>query len=542
MQSIAILHRTGGGRIHRGRGESGIAMRDVLSLGQMLSVHARLHPDRPGAGDLDRAMTLRQWNERACRLANGLLGLGLAKGDRVAVLAYNCVEWCEIYVAVAKAGLVAVPLNFRLVGPEIRFIVENAAAAALIVQDQLFGLIEEIGPDLPIPEGRRIWFGAGRTPAGVRGYEDVIAAARSGEPDVAVAPADTWTMMYTSGTTGNPKGVVRGHHGGAMLSMITAVELGIHREDSALLVMPMCHANSLYFFGAFSYCGGAVKVYSRKTFDPEHCARVLGESGATFSSMVPTHYNMMLSLPAAVRSRLDLGGVGRLMISSAPARPDAKRAIMEMFPNAGLFELYGSTEAGWVTMLHPHEQFGKIGSVGRECVGSAPIRIMDDDGCEVPDGQVGELYSNNPYTFDRYWNLPEKTREAFRGDYCSVGDMAYRDADGYIHLVDRKSNMIITGGENVYPSEVEAVLSAHPAVRDVAVIGLPDPKWGEAIHAVVVPRDGVACEEGSLTVWCRERLAGYKRPRGYTFIGDEDMPRTATGKNLHRRLKAQILA
>ena len=184
------------------------------------------------------------------------------------------------------------------------------------------------------------------------------------------------------------------------------------------------------------------------------------------------------------------------MISSAPARPDTKRAVMEMFPNSGLFELYGSSEAGWVTMLHPHEQFTKLGSVGRECVGSAPIRMLDEDGNEVPDGEAGELYSCNPYTFDGYWKLPEKTAEAFRGDYCTVGDMARRDADGYIHLVDRKSNMIISGGENIYPSEVEAVLGAHPAVKDVAVVGLPDQKWGERVHAVVVLHDGAARERG----------------------------------------------
>jgi len=211
-----------------------------------------------------------------------------------------------------------------------------------------------------------------------------------------------------------------------------------------------------------------------------------------------------------------------------------------MFRNSGLFELYGSSEAGWVTMLRPHEQFTKLGSVGRECVGSAPIRLLDEGGSEVPDGEPGELYSCNPYTFDGYWNLPEKTREAFRGDYCTVGDMAYRDPDGYIHLVDRKSNMIISGGENVYPSEVEAVLGAHPAVEDVAVIGLPDEKWGERVHAVVVLRDGAAASDADLLGWCRDRLAGYKRPRSCSFLRQEEVPRTATGKILHRVLKAQL--
>jgi fatty-acyl-CoA synthase len=365
--------------------------------------------------------------------------------------------------------------------------------------------------------------------------------ARDNEPCVAHAPEDPWMLMYTSGTTGAPKGAIRNHRGGAMLSLVTEIELGIHRNDGALLVMPMCHANSLYFFGAFAYCGATTTVYNRKSFDPEHCVRVLGEGVATFTSLVPTHYAMMLALPHATRAQLNLDKVAKLMISSAPARPDAKRAIMEMFPNAGLFELYGSTETGWATMLHPHEQFDKLGSVGRECVGSAPIKLLDPDGEEAPDGEIGELYASNPYIFDGYWKLPEKTREAFRGDYCTVGDMARRDPEGYIHLVDRKSNMIITGGENVYPSDVEAVISGHPHVYDVAVIGLPDDKWGERVHAVIVLREGASQDEPSLHEWCKARIAGYKRPRTFSFMRDEEMPRTATGKNLHRRLKAMLV-
>ena len=228
------------------------------------------------------------------------------------------------------------------------------------------------------------------------------------------------------------------------------------------------------------------------------------------------------------------------MISSAPARPETKREVMEMFPKSGLYELYGATETGWVTMLHPHEQFTKLGSVGRECVGAAPIRILDEAGNEVPDGQAGELYSSNAHTFDCYWRLPDKTAEAFRGDYCSVGDMARRDADGYIHLADRKSNMIISGGENIYPSEVEALVGAHPGVKDIAVIGLPDDKWGERVHAVIVPRDGMAIKECELAEWAKDRLAGFKRPRTYAFITDAEMPRNATGKILHRELKKRF--
>jgi len=512
----------------------------MLTLGQMLTVHARLLGNRIGVRDLDRAMTFHQWNEKSCRLANALLGLGLSKGDRVAILAYNCVEWAEIYAATAKAGLVAVPINFRLLGQEVRFIVENAEASALIVQDELIGVVEEVRAELSLPPGNFIHFGQRPCPAGYRGYEDLLAAASGGEPGQRVLPADPWMLMYTSGTTGNPKGAIRSHRSASLLSLVTEVELGVHRADGALLVMPMCHANSLYFFGAFSYCGGTTTIYSRKSFDPEHCVRTLAEGGSTFSSLVPTHYTMMLGLPAAVRGRYNLDRVTKLMISSAPARQDTKRAVMEMFRSSGLFELYGATEIGWVTMLHPAEQFTKLGSVGRECVGSAPIRMLDGHGNEVPDGEPGELYSCTPYTFDGYWRLPEKTAEAFRGEYCTVGDMARRDADGYIHLVDRKSNMIISGGENVYPSEVEALLGAHPAIRDVAVVGLPDPKWGERVHAVVVLHEGAPVSEAELLTWSRSRMAGYKRPQSYTFMREDEVPRNALGKVLYRVLKTQL--
>src|SRR5690348_12154281 len=209
-------------------------MRDLLTLGQTLSVHARLFPARTGARDLERAVTFRQWNARSCRLANALLGLGLAKGDRVAVLAYNCVEWAEIYAATAKAGLVVVPVNFRLVGPEVRFIVEDAECSALIVQDELAGVVEEIRADLPVREANVVHFGRAPCPAGFRDYEGLIAAGADSEPEVPVSPSDPWSLMYTSGTTGKPKGVVRNHRVNALLALVTEIELALHREDGEI--------------------------------------------------------------------------------------------------------------------------------------------------------------------------------------------------------------------------------------------------------------------------------------------------------------------
>jgi acyl-CoA synthetase (AMP-forming)/AMP-acid ligase II len=346
--------------------------------------------------------------------------------------------------------------------------------------------------------------------------------------------------MYTSGTTGRPKGAIRSHEGNSLIALATALEMGFGRDDVALLVMPMCHANSLYFGHTFVHLGATCVIDDRRSFDPEALLATLAGNRVTFTSLVPTHYIMMLGLPAAVKARHDVSAVEKLMISSAPARRETKLAILEHFRNSRLYELYGSTEAGWVTLLRPHEQLDRLGSVGREWLGSGPIRLLDADGREVPDGEVGELYSRTPYVFDGYWKNPEKTAEAFRGDWCSVGDMARRGEDGYIHLVDRKSNMIISGGENVYPSEVEAVLGGHPQVKDVAVIGVPHEKWGEAVQAVVVRQAGAALDAAELLEWCRGRMAGYKRPQSVVFVDDADMPRTATGKILHRALRERL--
>ena len=383
-------------------------MIQLASIAEALGTYARLFPDKIGARDLGRAMTFGVWHQRSCRLANALLGLGLAKGDRVCVLAYNCVEWLEIYTATAMAGLIAVPINFRLVGSEISFIAQNCEARAFIVQHELLGAVEEVRKDLPCAEHNYIILGTERRIPGYKDYEALIASASDTQPAVWVEPHDPWTLMYTSGTTGKPKGAIRSHQGSALLSLVTEVEMGLGRDDAAMLVMPMCHANSLFFFGAFLYCGATCAVYNRKSFDPEHLLRTLSEGGATFTSLVPTHYIMMLDLPAAVRSRYDVSAVRKLMISSAPARRETKVAIMDYFRNSGLFELYGSTETGWVTMLHPEEQLSKLGSVGRECVGSRPVRLLDVDGNEVSDGQAGELYSSNAYTFDGYWGRPRR--------------------------------------------------------------------------------------------------------------------------------------
>jgi fatty-acyl-CoA synthase len=318
---------------------------------------------------------------------------------------------------------------------------------------------------------------------------------------------------------------------------LVQAEWGFGPNDSGLLVMPMCHANSLYFAHVLAGCGASSCVYDRKTLEPNHLLMTLAREKFTFTSLVPTHYIMMLGLPESAKRKHNVESVAKLLISSAPARKDTKLALMEYFSRSKLYEAYGSTEAGWVTLLRPEEQLTKLGSVGRECLGTGRIKLLDPDGAEVADGEVGEIYSRTPYAFQGYWKSPEKTVAAFRGEYCSVGDLARRDPDGFYFLADRKSNMIISGGENVYPSEVEQVLGAHPKVKDVAAIGVPHERWGEAVHAVIVLHQDQIALEADILDWCKTRIAGYKRPKSIAFIAEDEMPRTATGKVLHRVLR-----
>ncbi len=511
-------------------------MSHLLTIADAVATHARLTPSKLGARDSRRRLSYAEWHARASRLGAALLGLGLTRGERVGVLAYNCLEWMEIYVGLACAGLVAVPLNFRLSGPEIAYILDNAEVGAVIAGPDFCATVDPLRAQLRVPEGRYVTLGDS-APAGWTAYEALMTSADPGYAFEPVRPEDTCALMYTSGTTGRPKGAIRSHGGSALIALATALEMGFQREDTALLVMPLCHANSLYFGTTFIHMGGSCIIEDRRSFDPEALLRTLAEDRVTFTSLVPTHYIMMLALPPEVKRRFDLSAVGKLMISSAPARQDTKRGIMELFPNGHLYELYGSTEAGWVTLLRPEEQLSKLGSVGREWAGSGPIRLLDERRQEVADGEVGELFSRTAYMFDGYWKNADKTAEALDGEWCSVGDMARRDADGYIWLVDRKSNMIISGGENIYPSEVEGVLGLHPKVRDVAVIGVPHEKWGETAMAVIVLHQGESASADDMRDWCRQRLAGFKCPGQVVFVDDTQMPRTATGKVLHRVLR-----
>ena len=516
-------------------------MANWINLGQQFKVNARKNGRKLALKDQKRNFTYAETNRRVNQLAHGLMGLGLGKGDKVAVFMDNCVEMVEFYLATAKTGIIIVPVNFRLVGPEVEFVVNNSDAKAMAVQAQFTDIIDPIKTNLKnIPD--RNYLVIGSESSGYMEYEAFIAGNPDNEPEVDVKPEDTWILMYTSGTTGSPKGVIRSHASHIAFYLINGLDMGFNDSDYCMNVMPLCHINSTFYTFMFLYIGGSVYVHPALAFRAPDLLRIVETERITFISLIPTHYNLILNVDADDRRR-DVGSIRKLLCSSAPVRSKMKREIMTFFSNAEFYEGYGSTEAGSVTVLKPEDQMAKTGSIGQELLGTDFIKILDERGNEVPAGEVGEIFSCGPTLFDEYYKLPEKTAESFRDGWFSAGDMGIRDEDGYYYIVDRKDNMIITGGENVYPSEVEETVGSNECVFDCACIGLPDEKWGEKIVAVVVLKndtDDKKIGEKVIQDCCREKLAGYKRPKDIIFIKSEEMPRTPTGKILHRKLRDQF--
>jgi acyl-CoA synthetase (AMP-forming)/AMP-acid ligase II len=509
-----------------------------LNLGEILDVHAKKCPTKLAVKDwCGKAWTYSELNARTNKFANGLLDMGLRKGDRVAVMLYNCAEFVEIYCAFAKAGLVVTPVSWRYVGREIEYVVDDSDAKAMIISKEFVDTINQLRPKFSKIDRKNYILVGETTSEGYVNYEDLIANSPDHKPDVKVDCKDTWAQIYTSGTTGFPKGVVRSHESYTAFFLVNAVEFGFSEKDNGMIIMPLFHVNSTFYGLLFPYIGASLFVGRDKSFDPVELLSIVDREKITFISLIPTHYSLILEIPEQTRRRFDTSSLHKLLCSSAPARSKIKRRILECFPGVELYEAYGSTEAGLVTILKPEDQLRKIGSMGRECLGVDLIKLLDENGREVGIGEIGELYSKGPMMFDEYNKLPAKTRASFSGEFFSAGDLVRRDEEGYYYIVDRKDNMIITGGEHVYPSEVEEVISQHAKVRDIAVVGLPDDKWGEAVTAVVVLREGETATSEEIIEWCRGKMAGYKKPKRVIFINYSEMPRTATGKILHRKLR-----
>ena len=506
-----------------------------LNLGQMIKMNAKKFPETYALKDKERGLTYPELNKRVNKLSNSLLSLGLTKGDKFAVLLENGIEIVEAYLAAAKTGLIIVPVHFRFVGREIVNIMDNSDAKAFIVHDEFVPIIDPIKKDLKNVTSDR-YIVVGKKKKGYIEYEEFIKDSQDTEPETDVDCKDTWIILYTSGTTGTPKGVVRSHESYIAFFLINAVDFGFNEHDICLNVMPLYHVNSTFYTFLFLYLGGTAYIHPARHFRAEEILEIIEREKITYISLIPTHYNLILNASEDAKKH-DVSSIRKLLCSSAPVTKTMKKEIMKFFPGVELYEAYGSTEAGLVTLLKPKDQMRKLGSIGYEALGTDCVKLLDENGNEVGYNEVGELYSRGPMMFDEYYKMPEKTSESFIGEWFSAGDMATRDEDGFYYIVDRKDNMIITGGEHVYPTEVQEIIVTHPDVFDVAVIGLPHEKWGEQVTAVVVPKEKSKLDENTILKYCRNKISGYKRPKRVIFIKDQDMPRTPTGKILHRVLR-----
>ena len=500
-----------------------------LTVSESLLGSVRKYPDKTALVFEDKSFTFRELNARINRASHLLLSFGLNKGDRVAVLAMNCNELVEVALALGKVGLVAVPVNFRFVEREIEYAVNQPNCRAMFVAEEFMALVQSIRGAMPSVE---TCVAFSRQPlAGMGNYESLLECNPDTEPGIHVGDDDPWFIGFTSGTTGFPKGALLTHGARLVPVLNMAIEYGIGDTDVVLVTMPIFHSNGLTFTHMGLALGNTVVVL--RQFDPEDVLKAIDCNGASYVSMVPTMYSRILGLSAETRARFNLESMRVLISSSAPLMTQTKEEILRCFPRAQLNEFYGSTEAGIVTNLKPRDQRRKTRCVGQPVFG-VQVKVLNAEGLEVKPGEVGELWSLGA-CFKEYFGMPEATQRAVRDGWFTAGDLARVDDEGYVYIVDRRTDLILSGGENIYPAEVEDALLSMPGVAELAVVGVPHPDWGESVHVVVVPLPGVVLELADVHAYCEGRLAKYKRPRSMEMI--EALPKTATGKVLRRQLR-----
>jgi long-chain acyl-CoA synthetase len=498
------------------------------------AANAQNYPDRLAVVFRERRFTWREWNARMNQLAHALTALGLQAGDKVAVLLNNSNEVVELVGAVSKVGMVAVPLNYRLTADEIEYIVGNADAKAFLFGNEFADRVRIVRERLSsVPSANFIAVGDGAV-TGFARYEDLLAAQPTSDPPGDIVPGLS-AMIYTSGTTGRPKGVARrGNQTDPRIVMAIIQGFNFAPGEVHLACAPLYHSAPLLGAALTIVLGGTLVIMPK--FDPEEFLRLVQDEKVTSTMAVPTIMKRLVSLADDVRRRYDVRSMRSMVFGAAPCPMETKRAIADYFGEC-LYEYYGSTDAGLSTILLPHEQFTKPGSCGRVLDGHG-VKIFDEDGNEQPTGQVGDVYITNALVETmEYYKDPEKTQKAFRGTYMTVGDMGYLDADNYLYLVDRKIDMVISGGVNIYPAEIEATIHEHPAVLDVAVIGVPNEDWGEELKAIVQLKPGADASAEDLIIFCTQRLADYKRPRSVDFV--EELPRNPSGKLLKREIRTR---
>ncbi len=498
-----------------------------------LPFYAQETPSKEAVTDGTRRLNFSEFDKLVNRTANVLADLGIGRGDRVAVLMHNSIESYVIGYAVGKVKANAVTVGYRLKGGEIEYVVNNSQSKALLMGAEFEGVVRPIIEKLENVTPDRILISGGDA-SGAACFEDKLEKASDVfiEEDQEEASS---SIIYTSGTTGRPKGAFRDNRPRDLeLIMSVVSNFRITTDDRHIVVCPLYHSAPPVFGGLHTILGSFVCIMRK--FDAEQFLKTVEEEKITSTFIVPTMLNMVASLPDDVKKKYDLSSMRNLVVGGAPFHISTKKAILNLFPKDCLFEFYGSTETGINTILLPEEQLEKPESCGRVFDGNE-ILLLDEDRKPVKQGEVGELFAKNNMLVDGYFRNKQATDNSFHDGYMSVGDMAYMDERGYYYIVDRKNDMVISGGVNVYPAEIEIALNHHPKVFDSAVIGVPDEKWGESLKAFIVLKPGRQATEEEIIEYCMENLAQYKKPRQVEFISE--MPRNPSGKILKKSLRGR---
>ena len=506
------------------------------NLGDLLRRRAAISPGHDALVDLaaDSRFSFAELNERVNATCHALKGLGVRKGDRVALLMLNSVEFVDCFFAAAKLGAIAVPLNWRLVADELAFILKDCGAQTLVFGSELAEIVEDIHGRGSEGSEIRNWIEVGeraQRQAWATSYDDLLAGADNSEPEIVARGDDLVFIMYTSGTTGQPKGAMHSHAtvNAALLTVLSTIDF--RERDRYLIVLPLFHVGALMPIISTLYAGATAVVM--RQFNPAQMWQVIESETITGTLAVPAMLNVMLTVPE-FQSR-DISALRSVISGAAPVPV----ALIQKYQDIGIeiHQVYGLTESGGPgCYLGPADAVAHVGSTGRGYM-LTDIRLIDEQGNDVAPGEPGQVIMRGHHNMVGYWNRPDATAETLRDGWLHTGDVAIRDEDGFVTIHDRIKDMIISGGENVYPAEVENVLLQHPDVADVAVIGQPSERWGESAFACVV-RKSDALQEADLLAHCDGKLARFKLPKGVTFI--DEIPRNPTGKPLKRVLREQF--
>ena len=494
----------------------------------LLTRHALAHPHAPAVIEEERRLSWRQYHEARNRLVHALAGLGLAAGEHAVLYAHNSLEMLLASAATRALGVIPVPMNHRLTIDEVAYILDDSDAVAAFASDAFVPMLERVRERAP--RLRHVVLLGGERRSWAHHVEDLLA---SGSPaPVAASPGLGGSMIYTAGTSGRPKGARRrALDPTAMLTRMAALNCTAP-DDVHLVAGPLYHS-APGGFALYAHALGQTLVVMR-SFDAEEALRTIERHRCTTTFMAPILLKRLVDLPADIRRRYDVTSTRSIVVAAAPCPMRVKEEILRWFGPV-LYEFYGSTELGINTVLRPEDMLRRPHSCGQAAPG-VELAILDDTGTPVTPGQPGELHvRRGEGVFDGYYKNAPATAEATRGEWLSVGDVAWMDTEGFVYICDRKRDMIISGGVNIYPAEIEDVLHRHPAIADAAVFGVPDAEWGERVHAAVQLRAGAALSPAEVTEFCRRHLAAYKAPREVSFHAD--FPRDTAGKLVKRLLR-----